>query len=168
MNKIYQSISLQAMWCHFKNNFEAQVKFLLQIWKKMQSHKSAEQLHRKQISTNEVISDKTGGCLVCSNHTLVEFAFLWDMGQAKSKVRTLNLDRELAGWPHPVRRKQCLSDQVENDEWCLHRWHRQWDQMNPRVFWWCCSPENIQCLAEWGFEHPYLAEDITVLCRGLD
>lgn len=83
-----------------------------------------EVVHRKQISTNELISDKTGGCMDCSDHTLVEFAFLWVMGQAKSKVRTLNLGRELAGWPHPVRRKQCLSDQVENDEWCLHCWHR--------------------------------------------
>ena len=33
---------------------------------------------------------KTGGSLGCSDHVLVEFAVLRDVGQAKSKVRTLN------------------------------------------------------------------------------
>ncbi|KAK4811070.1 hypothetical protein QYF61_016356 [Mycteria americana] len=33
---------------------------------------------------------KIGGSLGCSDHALVEFAVLRDMGQAKSKVRTLN------------------------------------------------------------------------------
>ncbi|KAK4831467.1 hypothetical protein QYF61_017715 [Mycteria americana] len=33
---------------------------------------------------------KIGGSLGCSNHALVEFAVLRDVGQAKSKVRTLN------------------------------------------------------------------------------
>lgn len=40
------------------------------------------------------------------------------MGQARSKVRTLNLDKELAGWLHPVRRKQWLSDLLGLDEQC--------------------------------------------------
>ncbi|GAB0209193.1 hypothetical protein GRJ2_003385000 [Grus japonensis] len=33
---------------------------------------------------------KTGGSLGCSDHALVEFTVLRDMGQVKSKVRTLN------------------------------------------------------------------------------
>ena len=33
----------------------------------------------------------TGGSFGCSDHTLVEFAALRDMGQAKSKVRTLTV-----------------------------------------------------------------------------
>ncbi|KAK4828824.1 hypothetical protein QYF61_000881 [Mycteria americana] len=42
-------------------------------------------------NTSELISDvKIGGSLGCSDHALVEFAVLRDMGQAKSKVRTLN------------------------------------------------------------------------------
>ena len=42
-------------------------------------------------NTSELIGDiKIGGSLGCSDHALVEFAVLRDMGQAKSKVRTLN------------------------------------------------------------------------------
>jgi len=42
-------------------------------------------------NASELISDvKTGGSLCCSDHALVEFAALRNMGQAKSKVRTLN------------------------------------------------------------------------------
>ena len=42
-------------------------------------------------NASELIDDvKTGGSLGCSDHALVEFAVLRDMGQAKSKVRTLN------------------------------------------------------------------------------
>ena len=40
---------------------------------------------------SELISDiKIGGNLGCSGHTLLEFAVLTDMGQAKNEVRTLN------------------------------------------------------------------------------
>ncbi|KAK4825362.1 hypothetical protein QYF61_026881 [Mycteria americana] len=40
---------------------------------------------------SELIGDvKTGGSLGCSDHALVEFTVLRDMGQAKSKIRTLN------------------------------------------------------------------------------
>ncbi|KAK4818023.1 hypothetical protein QYF61_004147 [Mycteria americana] len=40
---------------------------------------------------SELIGDiETGGSLGCSDHALVEFAVLRDMGQAKGKVRTLN------------------------------------------------------------------------------
>jgi len=39
----------------------------------------------------ELISDiKTGGSRGCSEHALEEFAVLRDMGQAKSKVRTIS------------------------------------------------------------------------------
>ena len=42
-------------------------------------------------NASELISGvKTGGSLACSDRTLVEFTVLRDMGQAKSKVRTLN------------------------------------------------------------------------------
>ena len=42
-------------------------------------------------NTTELICDvKTGGSLSCNDHALVEFAVLRDVGQAKSKVRTLN------------------------------------------------------------------------------
>ncbi|PKU44938.1 hypothetical protein llap_4751 [Limosa lapponica baueri] len=44
---------------------------------------------------SELISDiKIGGSLGCSDHALVEFTVLTDMGQMKSKVRTLNLRKE--------------------------------------------------------------------------
>ena len=36
---------------------------------------------------------KTGGSLGCSDHALVEFMILRDIGQAKSVVKTLNLTR---------------------------------------------------------------------------
>jgi len=42
-------------------------------------------------NSSELIGDvKTGGSLGCSDHTLAEFGVLRDMGQVKSKVRTLN------------------------------------------------------------------------------
>ncbi|KAK4823256.1 hypothetical protein QYF61_000223 [Mycteria americana] len=42
-------------------------------------------------NATELIGDiKTGGSLGCSDHALVEFAVLRDMGQVKSKVRNLN------------------------------------------------------------------------------
>jgi len=42
-------------------------------------------------NSSELISGVTfGGSLGCGDHALVEFAVLRDMGQAKSKVRTLN------------------------------------------------------------------------------
>ena len=42
-------------------------------------------------NANELTCDvRIGGSLGCSDHALVEFAVLRDMGQAKSKVRTLN------------------------------------------------------------------------------
>ncbi|PKU39217.1 hypothetical protein llap_10482 [Limosa lapponica baueri] len=42
-------------------------------------------------SASELISDiKIGGSLSCSDHALVESTVLGDMGQLKSKVRTLN------------------------------------------------------------------------------
>ena len=42
-------------------------------------------------NASELIGDvKIGGSLGCSDHALVEFAVLRDMGKAKSKVRTLN------------------------------------------------------------------------------
>ncbi|KAK4827894.1 hypothetical protein QYF61_022317 [Mycteria americana] len=42
-------------------------------------------------NTSQLIGDiKTGGSLGCSDHALVEFAVLRDMGQAESKARTLN------------------------------------------------------------------------------
>ncbi|KAK4813526.1 hypothetical protein QYF61_009252 [Mycteria americana] len=42
-------------------------------------------------NTSELIGDvKIGGSLSCSDHALVEFTVLRDMGQAKSKVWTLN------------------------------------------------------------------------------
>ncbi|KAK4815748.1 hypothetical protein QYF61_006786 [Mycteria americana] len=42
-------------------------------------------------NTSELTGDvKTGDSLGCSDHALVEFAVLRDMGQVKSKVRTLN------------------------------------------------------------------------------
>jgi len=42
-------------------------------------------------SASELNSDmKTGGSLGCSDHTLVEFTVLRDMGKAASTVRTLN------------------------------------------------------------------------------
>ncbi|KAK4825589.1 hypothetical protein QYF61_000678 [Mycteria americana] len=42
-------------------------------------------------NASELISDvKIGGSLGCSDHALVELTVLRDMGQAKSKVRTLN------------------------------------------------------------------------------
>jgi len=42
-------------------------------------------------NAGELIGDiKIGGSLCCSDHALVEFAVLRDMGQVKSKVRTLN------------------------------------------------------------------------------
>jgi len=42
-------------------------------------------------NAREVIGDvKIGGSLSCSDHAVVMFAVLRDMGQAKSKVRTLN------------------------------------------------------------------------------
>ncbi|PKU45285.1 hypothetical protein llap_4421 [Limosa lapponica baueri] len=41
-----------------------------------------------------LISDiKIGGSLGCSDHALVEFTVLWDMGQEKSKVRILNFKK---------------------------------------------------------------------------
>lgn len=50
---------------------------------------------------------KIGGSLCCSDHTLVEFAALGDVGQTKSKVRTLNfgkaklqLYKKLVSWTH--------------------------------------------------------------------
>lgn len=53
--------------------------------KTKQSHKSAEQLHRKQISTNELISGKAGGSLDCSDRTQVQFVFLWGMLRQRVK-----------------------------------------------------------------------------------
>ena len=42
-------------------------------------------------NASELISDiKIGGSLGCSGHTSVEFTLLRDMGQVKSKVRTLS------------------------------------------------------------------------------
>jgi len=42
-------------------------------------------------NASELIRDAmSGGSLGCSDHALVECAVLRDMGQAKSKVRTLN------------------------------------------------------------------------------
>ena len=42
-------------------------------------------------NARELIGDvKIRGSLGCSDHALVEFALLREMGQAKSKVRTLN------------------------------------------------------------------------------
>lgn len=53
--------------------------------KTKQSRKSAEQLHRKQISTNELISGKAGGSLDCSDRTQVQFVFLWGMVRQRVK-----------------------------------------------------------------------------------
>ncbi|KAK4830133.1 hypothetical protein QYF61_008560 [Mycteria americana] len=45
-------------------------------------------------NASELIGDvKIGGSLGCSDHALVEFAVLRDMGQAKKKVRTLNFGK---------------------------------------------------------------------------
>lgn len=45
-------------------------------------------------NTDEVIKEvKTGTSLGCSAHTLVEVVILRDMGQVKSRVRTLNFRR---------------------------------------------------------------------------
>jgi len=42
-------------------------------------------------STSELIGDvKTGSSLGCSDHALVEFTLLRDMGKVRSIVRTLN------------------------------------------------------------------------------
>jgi len=42
-------------------------------------------------SESELISDvKTGSSLGCSDHALVEFAVLGDMGRAKGEIRTMN------------------------------------------------------------------------------
>ena len=42
-------------------------------------------------NTSELIGDtKIGGSLGCSDHALAEYTVLRHMGQAKSKVRTLN------------------------------------------------------------------------------
>jgi len=42
-------------------------------------------------NTSELIGDvKTGGSLGCSDHALVDFTVLRNMGQVKHKVRTLN------------------------------------------------------------------------------
>ncbi|OPJ69932.1 hypothetical protein AV530_015446 [Patagioenas fasciata monilis] len=42
-------------------------------------------------NASELIGDvKIGGSLGCSDHTLMEFVVLRDVGQVKSKVRTLN------------------------------------------------------------------------------
>ena len=42
-------------------------------------------------SPSELIGDvKTGGSLGCSDHALVEFMFLRDMGKVRSIVRNLN------------------------------------------------------------------------------
>jgi len=44
---------------------------------------------------SELIGDvKIGGSLGCSDHALVEFTVLRDMGQAKSKVRTWSFRKE--------------------------------------------------------------------------
>lgn len=40
---------------------------------------------------NELIDDiRIGGCLGCTNHEVVVFTLLRDMGQAKSKIKKLN------------------------------------------------------------------------------
>ena len=45
-------------------------------------------------SASELIGDvMTGGSLGCSDHALVDFAVLRHVGQAKSKVRTLNFKK---------------------------------------------------------------------------
>jgi len=45
-------------------------------------------------NARELIGDvNTGGSLGCSDHALVEFAVLRDMGQAKGQVRTLAFHR---------------------------------------------------------------------------
>ncbi|GAB0183552.1 hypothetical protein GRJ2_000820500 [Grus japonensis] len=46
-------------------------------------------------NASELIGDiKIGGCLGCSDHALLKFTVLRDMGQVKSKVRTLNFRKE--------------------------------------------------------------------------
>ena len=45
---------------------------------------------------SELISVRIGGSLGCSDHALVEFTVLRDMGQAKSKVRTLTFRKKLS------------------------------------------------------------------------
>ena len=46
-------------------------------------------------NASELIGNiKIAGRLGCSDHALVEFTVLRDMGQAKSKVRTLNFRQE--------------------------------------------------------------------------
>ncbi|KAK4827902.1 hypothetical protein QYF61_022325 [Mycteria americana] len=48
-------------------------------------------MHLLVTNTSQLTGDiKTGGSLGCSDHALVEFAVLRDMGQAESKARTLN------------------------------------------------------------------------------
>ena len=45
-------------------------------------------------NASELVSDvKNGGSLGCSDHALVEFTVLRDMGQAKSKVGALNFKK---------------------------------------------------------------------------
>ncbi|PKU37428.1 nedd4-binding protein 2-like 2 [Limosa lapponica baueri] len=46
-------------------------------------------------NASTLISDsKIGGSLGCSDHALVGFPVLWDMGQVKSKARSLNFRKE--------------------------------------------------------------------------
>ncbi|XP_074436717.1 interferon gamma receptor 1 isoform X2 [Larus michahellis] len=71
-------------------------------------------------NVSELIGDiNIGGSLGCSDHALVEFAVLKDMGQAKSKVRTLNFRKA---------NFQLFKESVKRTPWETALWGKRAEQ----------------------------------------
>ena len=90
-------------------------------------------------NASELISDvKIGGSLGCSGHALVEFTFLRHMGQAKSKVRTLNFRKaKFQLFKQLVNRtswQTVLRDKGAEQSWQVFKdaFHRAQELSNPR------------------------------------
>ena len=114
-------------------------------------------------NTSELIGDvKIGGSLGCSDHALVEFAVLRDMGQAKSKVRTLNfrkanfqLFKELVNrtpW------ETALRDKGAEQSWQIFKdtFHRAQELLIPR-----CKKSGKE-----GKRPAWLSQDLLVKLKG--
>ena len=89
-------------------------------------------------NTSELIGDvKIGGSLGCSDYVLVEFAVLRDMGQAKSKVRTLSFRKaNFQLFKELVNRTPCetaLRDKGAEQNWqiFMDAFHRAQGQTKP-------------------------------------
>jgi len=66
---------------------------------------------------------RVGGSLGRSDHTLVEFAVLRDMGQMKSKVRTLNFRKVFHTRMLSIEHKSSRSIGARNQERKGRDWH---------------------------------------------